>query len=118
MHKLRPALRWAVTFAGFWPPLLQAAEASFHNTQQHLLTQLEELFPEQQMAVRELATTDRFVLLYATHAGGTNVTVTLRQLPQQADRIDLTVITDSPRDVALETDLVNGLRARLRASEG
>lgn len=86
-----------------------AAQLRLEIEQEQALAQIEAAFPEHQVRILDTATTDRFALIYAQHADGSAVTVTLRQLPQQAGFLDLTIATDSPQNPALERRLMQAL---------
>lgn len=89
---------------------MHAAQLRLQAQQEQALAQLETAFPEHQIRITQLATTNRFALIYAQQANGPAVTVTLRQLPQRVEFLDLTVDTDSPHDPALERRLLQRLR--------
>ncbi len=86
-----------------------AAEQRVKTSQEQALAHIEATLSMQGLQVIEQASTDRFALFYAQHEDGTHVTVTLRQLPEQNDSIDLTVATDSPTNPALERRLLQAL---------
>jgi len=95
---------WLLTSAA------HAAQQRSEAEQEEALTHLEAVFEQHQISVLEQAATDRFALVYAQQADGSAVTVTLRQLPQQTEFLDLTIATDSPHDPALERRLIQALR--------
>ena len=92
---------------------VHAGEIRLQAGQEQALDQVEALFSENQISITKQASTNRFALLYGQHADGTVVTVTLRELPQQAGFVDLIIATDSPHNPCLEQKLLRALRVML-----
>ena len=100
------------------PGVSAAAQQRFNAEQQALLQQLETTLPQHGVTVLNQAATDRFALVYAKHDQGSAVTLTLRQLPKQPDRVDLSIVTDSPRSPELEQRLVQALQRAMSNPAG
>jgi hypothetical protein len=96
-------------YLAFSPSTATAAQQRFAAAQQLLLQHLQTTLPEHGVTVLNQSATDRFALVYAKHDQGSAVTLTLRQLPQQQDNIDLSIVTDSPRDRQLEQRLMQAV---------
>ena len=67
------------------------------------------------MTVKERADTDRFVILYAEGVDQQSVAVTVFSLPDQTDRVTVTVNSASPADEHFDHQLLRSLQAQLLA---
>ena len=65
------------------------------------------------LVVKERADTDRFVILYAQGEAQQSVAITLFALPEQTDRITITVNSASPADEHLDHQLLQSIRKAL-----
>ncbi len=65
------------------------------------------------LIVTERADTDRFVILYAQGEAQQSVAITLFALPEQNDRITVTVNSASPADEHFDSQLLHAIRTAL-----
>jgi hypothetical protein len=65
------------------------------------------------LVVKERADTDRFVILYVQGEAQQSVAITLFALPEQTDRITVTVNSASPADEHLDSQLLQSIRSVL-----
>ncbi len=65
------------------------------------------------ITIKERADTDRFVILYAEGEAQQSVAITLFALPQQSDRMTVTVNSASPADQHFDNQLLQAIRAKL-----
>jgi|GEM_PF-3122837 len=65
------------------------------------------------LVVKERADTDRFVILYVQGEAQQSVAITLFALPEQTDRITITVNSASPADEHLDNQLLQSIRSVL-----
>jgi len=85
---------------------VHSAQFTMNADQDTLLDAVEHQLQQSGWEVVDQAQTDRFAVIYARHAQGSFVTVTLRQLPSDEARVEVSVSTDSPYDSALEQRLL------------
>ena len=90
-----------------WPS--HAAEQTLTASFAALLDAVEETLREQEIEILEQAETDRFAIFYLSRQGGGGATVSLYTLPQQDNRVTLTVNSDSPADPLFDRDLLRQL---------
>ena len=65
------------------------------------------------LVIKERADTDRFVILYAQGEAQQSVAITLFALPEQTDRITITVNSASPADKHFDNQLLQTIRSAL-----
>ena len=65
------------------------------------------------LTIKERADTDRFVILYAERETQQSVAITLFALPEQNDRMTVTVNSASPADEHFDNQLLQSIRAQL-----
>lgn len=65
------------------------------------------------ITIKERADTDRFVILYAERESQQSVAITMFALPEQSDRMTITVNSASPADELFDAQLLQSIRAQL-----
>lgn len=93
--------------------MASAAQASierpFADAANHVVTALETAG----LIIKERADTDRFAIVYAQGDAQQSVAITLFALPEQTDRITITVNSASPADEYFDHQMLQSIRTAL-----
>ena len=92
-----------------------AAQSLLQASPERLLGMLEATLSAHQVTILEQAETDRFALIFARHENGGHVTITIRQMPADADRSRVGIRSDNPVNPNFDNTLLAALQAALEA---
>jgi hypothetical protein len=94
-------------------PLARAAQASIDRPFTGAADIVVSTLKSSGITIKERADTDRFVILYAERETQQSVAITLFALPQQSDRMTVTINSASPADEHFDNQLLQSIRAQL-----